>query len=179
MKVITRFGLILLAVALLSGCESMPFGKDKDEDTGDKQAAQVEDRSGDAQAQGAAGTSFTGDPLDDPNSLLSKRVVYFDFDSSAIREDSRAVIEAHAKYLASNPGMNVVLEGHADERGTREYNVALGERRANSVRQFMVLNGVSSGQLQTVSYGEERPVATGHSESAWSLNRRVEILYAR
>jgi peptidoglycan-associated lipoprotein len=156
----------------------MPFGKD--DEAADKQAAQVEDRTGDGAATSGAGAgTFTGDPLDDPGSLLSKRVVYFDFDSSSIREDSRAIIEAHARYLASKPGASVVLEGHADERGTREYNIALGERRANSVRQLMVLNGVASGQIQTVSYGEERPVATGHSETAWNLNRRVEIVYAR
>jgi peptidoglycan-associated lipoprotein len=177
MRIATKFGLVMLTVMLLSGCESMPFGKD--DEAADKQPAQVEDRSDGAEASGAAAGSFTGDPLDDPNSLLSKRVVYFDFDSSTIREDSRAIIEAHARYLASKPGMSVVLEGHADERGTREYNVALGERRANSVRQLMVLNGVASGQTQTVSYGEERPVATGHNESAWNLNRRVEIVYAR
>ncbi|MCZ7597355.1 MAG: peptidoglycan-associated lipoprotein Pal [Gammaproteobacteria bacterium] len=111
-----------------------------------------------------------GDPL-------SKRVVYFEYDSSLLSPEGQEIAEAHANYLLSNPGVSPVLEGHADERGTCEYNLALGEDRAKSVGQFMQAMGVQSGRIRTVSYGEERPVALGHDESAWSLNRRVEILY--
>ena len=96
---------------------------------------------------------------------------------SEVLADDRPVIEAHARYLETNPGAAITLEGHADERGTREYNIALGERRATSVRDMMLFGGASEQQIQTISYGEERPVAEGHDESAWALNRRVEVIY--
>jgi peptidoglycan-associated lipoprotein len=110
--------------------------------------------------------------------LLSKKVVYFDFDSSTIHDDDRAIIQAHANNLAQHPNLKVTLEGHTDERGTREYNIGLGERRANAVKQMMLLSGAAESQISTVSYGEERPAALGHDESAWHLNRRVEIVYS-
>ena len=118
------------------------------------------------------------DPLDDPNSLLYQRIVYFDFDSSVVREDALPIIKAHADYLASNPQVSFTLEGHADERGTREYNLALGERRADSVRKLLIANGVAANQIRVISYGEERPAMLGHNESAWSANRRAEFMYA-
>ncbi len=123
------------------------------------------------------GTTFTGDPLDDPNSLLATRTVYFDFDSAELKGPDRDVMEAHARYLQQNPNVQLTLEGHADERGTREYNIALGERRANQAREFMTALGASAQQVRTISYGEERTAAKGHSEDAWRLNRRVEIVY--
>lgn len=148
-------------------------------------AAVVEDRTAAAGAgeegaatHGLAGSArFQGSPLDDPESPLSTRVIYFDFDSSEIRSEFQEAIQAHAQYLGANPDTVVTLEGHADERGSREYNLALGERRANAVRRQLVLLGASAGQIRTVSYGEERPVADGHDERAWALNRRVEIVY--
>ena len=103
--------------------------------------------------------------------------VHFEFDSSALDSESRALIEAHAAYLAANPDVLLGLEGHADERGTREYNLALGERRGQAVRRMMRLLGIDSQRLTATSYGEENPVAMGHDESAWRLNRRVEFLY--
>lgn len=121
---------------------------------------------------GAAGSALFGEG--DP---LSKRVIYFEYDSSNVDEESRAVIEAHASQLSGNSGANVVLEGHADERGTREYNLALGERRAKAVSRLMQAYGITPERIQTISYGEERPASIGHDDSAWSLNRRVEILY--
>ena len=105
-------------------------------------------------------------------------VIYFDFDSSEVHPDDRVVVEANAQYLARESGAEVVLEGHADERGSREYNVALGERRANGVRDMLRLLGVADHQIRTVSYGEERPSTVGHDEGAWSRNRRVEFAYA-
>jgi peptidoglycan-associated lipoprotein len=120
---------------------------------------------------------FEGHPLDDPDSLLATRVVYFDFDSSAIHPEDEPVIEAHAQYLANNPSAIVSLEGHADERGSREYNIGLGDRRGQAVRQAMELLGAAPGQLRNVSYGEERPAVLGHNEAAWSKNRRVEFNY--
>jgi len=131
------------------------------------------------EALGAKGEAFSGDPLDDPASLLAKRVIYFDFDKSDIKGDYRAVIQAHAEYLATNSNVSITLEGHADERGTREYNIALGERRANAVQRMLTLQGASASQIRVVSYGEERPAALGHDEEAWALNRRVEFIYER
>jgi peptidoglycan-associated lipoprotein len=111
--------------------------------------------------------------------LLSKRIVYFDFDRADIRADSQTVVAAHARYLAANPTQKVRLEGHADERGSREYNIGLGERRGQAVRRALLLQGVSEVQLSTVSYGEERPAAAGSDEQTYALNRRVEIIYVR
>ncbi|NKB63340.1 MAG: peptidoglycan-associated lipoprotein Pal [Gammaproteobacteria bacterium] len=119
---------------------------------------------------GTIGQSANADPL-------SKRVIYFDYDSSVLTLEGEAIVQAHARYLNSVPGVGIILEGHADERGTREYNLALGEDRAKAVANIFQALGVSSNRIQTVSYGEERPVALSSDESAWSLNRRVEILY--
>lgn len=109
--------------------------------------------------------------------LRQTRVVYFDYDSSQIREQDRSVLQAHARFLRSNPQIKARLEGHADERGSREYNLGLGQRRANAARQFMMLTGVAGTQLQPISYGEEKPVSYSHDESSWQKNRRVEIVY--
>lgn len=110
--------------------------------------------------------------------LLSKRVLYFAFDRDELRSEDQAIVAAHSKYLVSNPSVKVRLEGHTDERGAREYNIGLGERRAQAVRRALMLQGVGEAQLSTVSFGEERPAVPGEDETAWSQNRRVEILYA-
>jgi peptidoglycan-associated lipoprotein len=109
--------------------------------------------------------------------IPAARTIYFDFDKSEVKEEGRVVVDSHSGYLKSNRGAKVVLEGHCDERGSREYNVGLGERRSQAVRRLMLFQGVSDAQLETVSYGEERPAVVGHNESAWSKNRRVEIVY--
>ncbi|HZF15299.1 MAG TPA: peptidoglycan-associated lipoprotein Pal [Steroidobacteraceae bacterium] len=109
--------------------------------------------------------------------LLAQTVIYFDFDRSDIRPEYAEVIAAHARKLAAAPNLKVRLEGHTDERGSREYNIGLGERRAQSVRRAMLLQSAGDGQLNTVSYGEERPAVDGHDEGAWAKNRRVEIVY--
>ena len=111
--------------------------------------------------------------------LLSKRIIYFDFDRADIRADSQSVAAAHAQYLSKNPSQKVRLEGHADERGSREYNIGLGERRGQAVRRALLLQGVAEAQLSTVSYGEERPAVAGSDEQAYALNRRVEIVYLK
>jgi peptidoglycan-associated lipoprotein len=108
---------------------------------------------------------------------LAQRVIYFDFDNAEIRSEYRDVVAAHAANLSRTPTMKVRLEGHADERGSREYNIGLGERRAQSVRRALMLQGVGDGQIVTVSYGEERPAVSGSDEAAWAKNRRVEIVY--
>ncbi len=105
------------------------------------------------------------------------RIVYFSYDSTDIAPESRTIIESNARSLAKNPQIITQLEGHTDERGSREYNIALGERRANAVRQTMIALGVSPQQIRVVSFGEERPAAPGQSERSYALNRRVEIIY--
>jgi peptidoglycan-associated lipoprotein len=131
-----------------------------------------EERAAGAEAAGAAGRLGARG-----RALLAKRTVYFEFDSSALTGESRDIVEAHAAHLAAGGKTSVTLEGHADERGTREYNLALGERRSQAVERVMRALGVNADRLKTVSYGEERPAVQGHDEAAWSKNRRVEILY--
>lgn len=128
---------------------------------------------------GAYGRGGAGDPaLNDPSSPLYKKIVYFDYDSSEVLPEYVPIVNAHAGYLASHPNVVVTLEGHCDERGSPEYNIALGEQRAKSVANMMRYQGVTDGQLQLVSFGEEKPAVPGSDESAWAQNRRVEIVYS-
>ncbi len=113
----------------------------------------------------------------DGENILNERLVFFDFDKSEIRPEFRAMLSAHTDYLVGNRGKAAMLQGHADERGSTEYNLALGQRRADAVREYLTAGGVYSDQLEAISYGEERPRALGSNESAWAENRRVEILY--
>lgn len=160
-------GLLSLGLAACGGTET-------------QEPADVGQAGGDSNASSTGATqggSFSGDPLDDPSSPLAKRVIYFEFNSANVAAEDRSTVSAHAEYLATRPDLRVRLEGHADERGTREFNIALGEDRGRSVQQLMSVLGTAQNQLEIVSYGEERPVEQGHSESAWSANRRVEIVY--
>src|SRR5262249_1899308 len=127
---------------------------------------------------GSANADSSDDTTQGPMAgLLAKRTIYFDFDSSEIRGEGTDIVAAHAKYLAQRAGQKIRLEGHTDERGSREYNIGLGERRAQAVRRALLLQGATEAQLSTVSYGEERPAAAGSDEAAWAKNRRVEIVY--
>ena len=129
-----------------------------------------------APSTGVAGTALA--PHKDPSNILAKqRSVYFDFDEYAIKDQYRPAIEAHAKYLQANSSLRITLQGNTDERGTREYNIALGQRRADAVKQLMVLLGASAAQIETVSFGKEKPRREGHDEMAWAENRRVDIVY--
>ncbi|WJW74955.1 peptidoglycan-associated lipoprotein Pal [Thiohalobacter sp. IOR34] len=184
MQMIAKWLLAAMLTALLAGCGALgprPGGGEGGE------PAVVEDQGSPAatEAGGEAATSrgvdtgggFSGMALDEPGSPLSRRTLYFDFDSSEVRPEDREIIAAHASYLAANPRLRVVLEGHADERGSREYNIGLGERRAQAVRRLLEFQGAAPEQIRTVSYGEEKPVDPGHDEAAWAKNRRVEIVY--
>ena len=131
------------------------------------------DETGDARGQD--GLSPDDPRLNDPD--LRQRLIYFEFDQSAVTPDQLAVIEAHARFLIENPHRAVLLEGHADERGSNEYNLALGQRRANAVRDILVANGADSYNIESVSFGEERPRVPASNEAAWAENRRVEIRY--
>lgn len=129
------------------------------------------------EAEGVSADAYGS--LDFATGLLAKRIIYFDYDSAEVNNDAKAIIGAHAQYLQANKVARLLLEGHTDERGSREYNTALADRRARTVQQIMVLTGVSREQLELVSYGEEKPAEQGHDEAAWSKNRRVELVYRK
>jgi len=173
----------VLCVLLFAGCSTAPKDTTGDTSVGDTSvdtAASSETGSEvESSTYGAsAGTTASGSVEVNPDAeLLKKKIVYFDFDKSVIRPEAYAVLKAHAKRLSADGSLTIRLEGHADERGTREYNLALGERRGNEVAKFLRLNGVSSSQMDIVSYGEEKPVSYGQNESSWAKNRRVEITY--
>lgn len=167
---------LMLAVALGSaGCAS----KKPKAPPPEQQSSQSNEGAG-ASGDNAANAGSTGSDEDAAGpqaGLLAKRVIYFDFDSSEIKSEGTEVVAAHAKYLASHSSARVRLEGNTDDRGSREYNIGLGERRAQAVRRALMLQGATEPQLSTVSYGAERPAAVGNDESAWAKNRRVEIVY--
>lgn len=117
--------------------------------------------------------------LDDPDGVIAERIIYFEYDRSDIPTRYLDVMSEHARFLIANPSVKLRLEGHADERGSREYNIGLGDRRAQAVRRILLFQGVANNQVTTVSYGEERPAADGHDETAYQRNRRVELIYIR
>ena len=130
----------------------------------------------DAKQQAAANVAQQQQQAQEAAQALA-HIIYFDFDQSTIKAEFRTALNGHAAYLSQNPSASIVLEGHADERGTREYNIALGERRGNAVSRYLVVQGVSIDAIEVVSFGEERPVNAGHDSASWSENRRVEIRY--
>lgn len=117
------------------------------------------------------------DELNNPNSPLAKRSVYFDFDSYSVKDDYQSLLQAHAQYLKTHPQRHVLIQGNTDERGSSEYNLALGQKRAEAVRRVLALDGVSDSQMEAVSLGKEKPVALGHDEASWSQNRRADLVY--
>lgn len=139
-----------------------------------REAAAKEAAARDAAAAAAAASK---DPLNDPANILSKRSVYFDFDSFSIKEDFKSVVEAHGKFLAGNPERKVIIQGNTDERGGSEYNLALGQKRAEAVRRALSLAGARDSQMEAVSFGKEKPKASGNNEEAWAQNRRADIVY--
>jgi len=130
-----------------------------------------------ANSQAANVAPVAVDELDNPNGPLAKRSIYFDFDSYDVKNDYEALLEAHSKYLRSHPGRHVLIQGNTDERGTSEYNLALGERRSEAVRHDLETLGVPGSQLEAVSLGKEKPIAMGHDEASWAQNRRVDLVY--
>jgi len=180
--------LIVAAFVALTvvGCSSTPTNEG---------SAPVEDRSGTAGTPGGgASTSGTGtggvsgqaggtgtargNPLRDPSSPLSKRSVYFDFDSFSVKDEYKPTIEAHGRYLQQNRSARMTVQGNTDERGSREYNIALGQKRADAVKRMLTLLGAQESQVESVSFGKEKPRAQGHDESSYAENRRDDILYA-
>jgi peptidoglycan-associated lipoprotein len=168
--------MIVVMVVLSSACTST--GEQKEAAGGEAAGAGAEAGVPGGEATPLAkGEGLQMDPLHDPASPLSKRIIYFDFDSAQVRADFVDVIAAHGQYLASHPNQRVRLEGHTDERGSREYNLGLGENRAQTVSQMLKLEAVDGMQIELISYGEEMPVAFDHDEESWQMNRRVEIVY--
>ncbi|BCX88454.1 peptidoglycan-associated lipoprotein [Methylomarinovum tepidoasis] len=174
-------------VLALAGCKTLT-GNDQESQAGARAAgaqAEAAHTQGLAGEEGAtlyevqSGVSEGAGPGADAGALLQRRTLYFDFDSAQVRPEDVPVVQAHARYLVDHPQLQVTLEGHTDERGSREYNVALGEARAKAVARLLELNGVPAQRIHVVSYGEEKPVALGHDETAWAKNRRVEIVYGR
>jgi peptidoglycan-associated lipoprotein len=169
----------LFTALFIAGCSST--GNVQQDEAANRQAAMPPAVVDDSQTAGIGDNlGPDGRPFgSNPNAALIpvERIIYFDFDSSQLRPDAEALLQAHAAYLGGNPGMIVRLEGHADERGSREYNLALGERRANAAKRMLVILGVAESQMTTLSYGEEMPLSFGHNEGSWQQNRRVEIVY--
>lgn len=191
MKLNKLLWILLAAVFALSGCS-------EDEATdglnaGQNAASGINDAStsglnGASTLSGMAGSgytgvsgnnSFLGPEFSDPNNPLSRSTIYFMLDSSDVQPDFIQVIDAHAKYLVAHPNQKLTLEGHADERGSPEYNIALGDQRAKAVASMMKAQGVTDGQLTLISYGEEKPAVFGGDESSYERNRRAELSYQR
>jgi peptidoglycan-associated lipoprotein len=166
---------LTFGAVLMTACASNSDLADGDELQPLDAASQVETNG--VEAQAVAGEQMDAAANEAQAGLMQATVFYFDFDNTTIKADSKNALIAHSQYLAANSSARVVLEGHADERGTVEYNLALAERRALSVSRFLQANGAASSQIETVSFGEERPALMGHNESSWSMNRRVEIKY--
>jgi len=166
--------IVAFVLALVAGCKSAEEKAPVEEGapTATAPAGTPGTTTSGATTPGVSGTAsgpYSPAALKDPNSILSKRSIYFDFDEYAIKDQYRPIIEAHAKYL---------LQGNTDERGTREYNIALGQRRADAVKKMMVLLGAQEIQIETVSFGKEKPRREGHDETSWAENRRVDIVHA-
>ena len=173
--------LYLAIAAVAAGCASKETRTDApvtDRSTGVAQPSGTTTPSTSSTARPAQQPTVAGNPLRDPSNILSKRSVFFDYDSNAVKDDYRPLVQAHSRYRGDKRDSKIRIEGNCDERGSREYNLARGQRRAESVKKMMTVLGVTDGRIETISYGEEKPMAQGHDESAWAQNRRADIKYA-
>ncbi|HEU4923398.1 MAG TPA: peptidoglycan-associated lipoprotein Pal [Burkholderiales bacterium] len=186
MRAILITALSATSLLLAAGCQTTPEEQ--------QPSAAVEDRKPGAAKPGAdartverpkiaavdvtAGKPDASRALKDPNSILSKRQIFFDYDKYDVKDEYRPLVEAHAKYLRENPSAKMLIQGNADERGSREYNIALGQRRSDNVRRMLILLGARDAQLESVSLGEEKPMCADHNEQCWSKNRRGDMLYS-
>jgi peptidoglycan-associated lipoprotein len=168
MQAVKLFSLVTFAGLVLSACSSTPV---------------VETNKTTAAAEPTKDTRSVGtvnavtDPLNDPKGALAQRSVYFDYDSYSLKSEAKPVTETHAKYLAANKGRKIAVQGNTDERGGTEYNLALGQKRAEAVRKSLSLMGVPESQMEAVSFGKEKPKAKGADEASWAENRRADIVY--
>lgn len=163
--------------AMLAACSSTPDNEGGGAAVEDRTPGGSGSRSG-TSTQPITTTTIPGDPLKDPSSPLAKRSVYFDFDRDDIKEEYRPMLEAHARYLAQNGSKKMLIQGNADDRGSREYNIGLGQRRADAVKRTLVLMGAGEAQIESVSLGEEKPKCTEQTEECWAQNRRADLLYS-
>ncbi len=187
------FAVLLASLIALSACSSVQLDKKAPVDdrtgssasttssndsakTGAANDGSADSRAGDKNAQSNQ-NGQNADPLNDATGMLAKRSVYFDFDSYVVKDEFKPVIEAHSQYLIKNADRKVVIQGNTDERGGSEYNLALGQKRAEAVRRALNLLGVADSQIEAVSFGKEKPKATGSNEAAWAENRRADIAY--
>jgi peptidoglycan-associated lipoprotein len=161
-----RFALAIAAISALAACKS-----------GVKPETAAADNGATAATNPENVAQVSADELNNPNGPLAKRSVYFDFDSYSVSQQYQPLIGAHARYLQSHPARHVLIQGNTDERGTSEYNLALGQKRAEAVRRSLTTLGVPDNQLEAVSLGKEKPVATGHDEASWAQNRRADLVY--
>lgn len=164
----------VILVSMLAACAS-----DKPAEVAPTPTAAAETPAAPVAAVAQDAAPVAADALDDANSILSKRSAFFDFDKSVVKSADKPMVQAHGQYLAGHADRKVVVEGNADERGSSEYNIALGNRRAEAVKKMLIVSGAKAGQISTVSFGEEKPRATGHNEAAWSQNRRADIAYGK
>lgn len=165
--------------AASSGAASATSGGSSNNSSGNATSAGNSGGAGSSMTNGGGSAAGTAGGVTKPGMLPTDLKIFFDYDRSEIKAEFRALLQAHVSYLAANPAAKVTIEGHCDERGTREYNLALGERRAHAIQQFLVLQGAGKDQVKTVTFGEERPDAAGHDESAWKFNRRAVFTYAK
>ena len=176
-----RWMMMFAVVGLAAGCSSTPKDEGAKVDEIKPMTSPPPSTATQAPRDTTAGvkpeTVSGGDPLKDPSNILSRRSVFFDYDSNAVKEEFKPLVTAHAGYISKNRQQRMTIQGNTDERGSREYNLALGQRRADAVKQMMTLLGAPSTQIETVSFGEEKPRAQGNSEQAYSENRRADIVY--
>jgi peptidoglycan-associated lipoprotein len=173
----------LLATFLLAGCQTTPeepqpaVVETRKPDAGKPEARAVE-RPKVAAVDVTPGRKDPASALKDPANILSKRSIFFDYDKFDIKDEYRPLVEAHARYLRENPGAKMLIQGNADERGSREYNVGLGQRRSDNVKRMLMLLGAKEAQIESVSLGEEKPTCIDHNEGCWAKNRRGDMLYS-
>lgn len=178
-----RWITMFAVVGLLVGCASTPTDEQAGAKVEDRKPIVADTKPGTAKpTPDLAGKPTTSqkvgvDPLKDPSNILSRRSVFFDYDSFTVKEEFKPVVSAHARHLSQNRQTRATIQGNTDERGSREYNLALGQKRADAVKQMMTLLGAPSGQIETVSFGEEKPRSQGASEQAYAENRRADIVY--
>lgn len=177
MNTLQRLLIAAICSIALAGCgSSVKLDENAAAQTDEKSASGATGSGADSRGI-ASVTAGERDPLNDPSSPLAKRSIYFDFDSYTVRDEYRGTIDAHARYLVSNNNRKIIVQGNTDDRGSREYNLALGQKRAEAVRKALVALGVADAQVEPVSFGEEKPRATGGDEASWAENRRADLVY--
>ena len=177
MRIPQTLAIMLTGAMLVTACSS-PVKLDDKAGVEDRSGSSTTGQTADPRSVGTVNATRSGmDPLNDPQGVLAKRSIYFDLDSYTVKDEFKPVLEAHARYLNANKSRQIVIQGNTDERGGREYNLALGQKRAEAVRRAMTLLGVQESQLEAVSFGKEKPKALGSDEAAWTENRRADIAY--